>query len=816
MIRFGGKWQAHALMIGIVLLAGPAGLKAVGKVRPSIGVRIAPGDNPLNLIETPDGFVVSTNAAYESPYLLSYDERRREVSSRLALPSLWYGLDYDASRKLLLASGGTHSVFAIPVAEGQFGTPREIKLSDCDLTAGLAIDGASTAVVACDQNQRIVRFDFETGQALSTAAVGEYPYGVKVLPGGRIAVSNWGQSSVSILDGRSLRTVRTIPTGSHPSDMLVLKASARLLVACSDSDLISVIDLSSLREVRRVDLRLPGSKIGGAQPNAFALDPTRHQLYVALAGINALAMFHLSESDDGADLAFKGLLPVGPSPSAVLYSTRAQALFIADGRNAVLGPNPANSIDYKIHPDHRQWRSDSGSKLDYIGYLLGGGLESISEARLSGMRSMMLTFAQQIYGISPRKPSAQAQEMINYFSARTNPRRPIRHVVYVIKENRTYDQVFGDVPRGNGEKDLAIFGERITPNEHALARQFILYDNFYVDGDVSWNGHLWSTAAQSTDFVNKLWPATYSYHVRFNLWGPIYRGDDAHNQPVAVPSAGFIWDLAKRADITYRDYGEWCNPDPDHPGEDGAWVRGLKGHFDPHYRSDIGGVTDQARIDEWEIEFQKMEATGRMPALSILYLGNDHTVGTRPGYPVPRAMVADNDLAVGRLIDDLSHSRFWGSTAVFILEDDAQDGPDHVDCHRSTLLVASPYLRHGGVEHRQFSTVAVLKTIEQILGLDSLTYFDDRAPSLLVDFERRPVLESFTHRSPQFPLNRKNAPNAPGAKQSARWDFSEPDSAPEQALNRVIWESVKGPNSEPPPPVYNVRIAAATPNTRNP
>ncbi|MGH9352152.1 MAG: bifunctional YncE family protein/alkaline phosphatase family protein [Terriglobia bacterium] len=783
-------------------------MKSIGKTQRSAGTRVALADNPLNMVETPGEFLVSTNAADESPYLLSYNERGRKISGRLNLPSLWYGLDYDASRKLLLASAGTHSVFAVPFTRGVFGKPREIILKSCALTAGLAIDSGSTAVVACNQNHQVVRFDFESGKVLASAEVGEYPYTVRVLPGSRIAVSNWGQASVSILDGRNLKTLRTIPSGSHPTDMLALKASNQLLVACSDSDLISIIDLKSMRERRKVDLRLPGSKLGGAQPNAFTLDAAHHRLFVALAGINAVAVFQLDESGHDVHLKFQGLLPAGAYPTSVRYSNQDQSLFIADGRNAVLGPSSPYSEDYRRHPDHRRWRGDSGSRVDYVGYLLGGGIESISEARLSGMQPTMLTFAQQIYGAAPRKPSAQAQEMIKYFSARTNPNRPIRHVVYVIKENRTYDQVFGDMPQGNGEKDLTLFGESITPNEHALARQFVLYDNFYVDGDVSWNGHLWSMAAQSTDFVNKFWPATYSGHIRFDLWGSVYRGDAAHDQPVAVPSAGFLWDVAKRAGITYRDYGEWCNPDPEHPDQSRAFVRGLKGHYDPFYKWMIRGVKDQSRMDEWEREFRKMKSTGQMPALSIVYLPADHTVGTQPGYPVPRAMVADNDLAVGRLIDDLSHSTFWPSTAVFVLEDDAQDGPDHVDCHRSTLLVVSPYIRHGIVEHRQFSTVAVLKTIEQILGLDSLTYFDNRAPSLLVDFQKQPVLARFTHRPAEFPLDKMNTPRSPGAKQSTRWDFKDPDSAPEQALNRVIWQSVKGTNSEPPAPVYNVQMAA--------
>ena len=429
----------------------------------------------------------------------------------------------------------------------------------------------------------------------------------------------------------------------------------------------------------------------------------------------------------------------------------------------------------------------------------------IGQTALQQMRPQMLTLAQQIYGTKPTEPSAHTREMIQYFSAKTNPSGPIQHVVYVMKENRTYDQILGDMPEGNGAPDLTLFGEHVTPNEHALARQFVLFDNFYVDGDVSWDGHLWSMGGQSTDFVEKFWPSTYGHYVKFFLWGSVYRGDATHDQPVAVPAAGFLWGAAHRAGITYRDYGIWCVSDTKDPKKSRAWVRDLQGHYDPSYDPDL--FDDQGHIDEWEREFHTMEKTGDMPALTFLYLGSDHTVGARPGGRTPRALVASNDLAVGRLIDDLSHSRFWPHTAVFILEDDAQDGPDHVDCHRSPLFVISPYVRHGAVAHGQFSTVAVLKTIEQILGLDSLTYFDDRAPSLLGLFEKQPNLEPFTHRPAQTPLDEFNSPNAPGAKLSATWDFTHPDSAPDQELNRVIWQSVKGKDSEPPSPVYSLQSA---------
>jgi phosphoesterase family protein len=777
----------------------------------SVASPVARGDVPLNLVETPDGFLISTNSGYAPHYLLAYDETRRQVSDRVTLSSLWFGLDYDAKRRLLLASDGNHSVFALPFKEGRFGEPRAMAFEGCELTAGLVILNESTAVVACNQNHLLVEFDDDTGRVLKRSDVGEFPYELKLLPGNRLAVADWGQSAVEILNGSTLRRSQRITVGSHPSDMLVLPGRNQLLVACSDSDLVSVIDLKTLREVRRLDIRIPDSPLGGAQPDALAFDTASGKLFVALAAVQALAVFDLGKGDE-AEIKFEGLIPVGPYPTSLLYSTHAQTLFITNGRNAVQGPNSLAATTYQLGPAARTYHSASGSPLAYIGYLIGGGIEGIAAGDFAGLQSRMTSLARQVYGLRRELPSARALEAIDAFSAKENPETPIRHVIYIIKENRTYDQVLGDMKEGNGEADLTLFGEPVTPNQHQLARQFALFDNFYVDGDVSADGHMWSTTASSTDYVNKLWPSSYGSHVKIDFWGQGYDGDDKHDHPIGVPASGFIWDLARAAGVNYRDYGEWCVDSKQEPGMTRAFVSGLKGHYDPRYLDTIGATTDRHRIEEWEREFREFEKRGDLPQLTVMHLPNDHTMGTRPGRPTPRAMVADNDAALGRLVETVSHSRFWPQTAVFVLEDDAQDGPDHVDAHRSTLFVISPYVKHGLVEHAHFSTVSVLKTIEQLLGLGSLTYFDDRAPSLLMDFDKQPVLDPFTARRPEVPLEEQNAANAPGARESARWDFSRPDAAPEQALNRVIWQSIKGPNSEPPAPIFSVQSAAASGN----
>ncbi len=739
------------------------------------GEQVAPGDVPLNLLAIADHFVVSTNNGYGKHFLQAYDESSRHVSDRLELPSLWYGLAYEPDHGLLLAASGASSVYAIPFRGGKFGPSREIALPGCKLSAGLAIQDKRTAVVACNQSHAVRRFDFTTGQDLARGRTGEFPYAVRVLPGARLAVSNWGQSSVSVLDGNSLRELSHIQTGSHPNDMLVIPELNRLVVACSDSDSVSLIDLATLREVRRLDLAVPGKAVSGAQPNALAYDSARHRLYVALAAIDAIAIVRL-----GDEVQFEGLIPARRYPTALQISAKSQTLFIANGRNPKPGPN--------------NLAGEPAKTFRYIGNLIGGGINAIPQASLVRLGARPISLAQQIYGLQPRTDGPAVKQLIRRFSGAESP---IRHVFYIIKENRTYDQVLGDVKEGNGAPDLTLFGERVTPNHHALAREFILFDNFFVDGYVSVEGHLWSTAGTVTDYAAKFWPSTYSERAKDALDAP-YDGDERHDHPISVPGSGFLWDRARQAGLTYRNYGEWNVADPKDSKTDRNYLAGLKDHFDPKYRDAIGDVTDQARIDEFEREFREFEKNQNLPSLVVIHLPNDHTMGTSPNYPTPTAMVADNDLALGRLVELISRSRYWAESAIFVLEDDAQDGPDHVDARRSPLLVISPYTRRKAVTHREYSTVSVLHTILQILGLPSLTYFDDRAASLLAEFQPAPNQDPYHCRPAQVKLDEKNGPNAPGAKDSARWDFSRPDQIPEEALNRVIWQSVKGAASEPP------------------
>jgi hypothetical protein len=377
---------------------------------------------------------------------------------------------------------------------------------------------------------------------------------------------------------------------------------------------------------------------------------------------------------------------------------------------------------------------------------------------------------------------------------------PIKHVFYVIRENRTYDQILGDLDRGNGDPQLALFGEEVTPNAHALAREFVTLDNFYVNAEVSYDGHAFSMAAYASDIVEKFWPTNYASRGAAYLVegeGPLR---NAYGN-VSAPMNGYIWDACLRAGKSVRSYGEFAARDPE-SGVVKASVPGLEGHVSPTYAPWDLKTPDGKRVDEWLKEFHAYEADGTLPALSILRLGNDHTSGTNPAYPTPRAMIAENDQALGRVIEALGKSVYWKDSAVFVLEDDAQNGPDHVDAHRSPAFVVSPFVRRGAVDSTLYTTTGMLRTMELILGVPPMSQYDAAATPMYNAFRQTPVLTPFARRDPRVRLDEMNRPGAAGAEASAAMDFAEADRAPEWALNEVLWQSVHGADARMPPPVH--------------
>ncbi|HZQ45499.1 MAG TPA: alkaline phosphatase family protein, partial [Verrucomicrobiae bacterium] len=374
-----------------------------------------------------------------------------------------------------------------------------------------------------------------------------------------------------------------------------------------------------------------------------------------------------------------------------------------------------------------------------------------------------------------------------------------------VKENRTYDQVMGDMKEGNGDPKLCIFPERITPNHHKLAREFVLLDNFYVDAEVSADGHEWSMGAYATDFVEKTWPLNYRKAKKFP-----YPSEGRF--PIAAPAGGYLWDRAREAGVSYRSYGEFTflGKTPNDP----CWTRtdSLRGHFDPWYHGFDTSYPDVKRAERFIAELKRFEAEGEMPRLLIVRLPNDHTSGTVPGRPTPSAQVADNDRSLGMLVEAVSRSKFWPQTAIFILEDDAQAGSDHVDAHRSPAFVVSPYTRRAAVDSTMYSTSSLLRTIELILGLKPMTQFDSAATPMFNAFQAQPDTRPYEALPANVDLNERNTLLSWGSKASQKMDFSKEDAADDHLLNEIIWRSVRGADSPMPAPTRAAFVLAQPKN----
>jgi hypothetical protein len=379
--------------------------------------------------------------------------------------------------------------------------------------------------------------------------------------------------------------------------------------------------------------------------------------------------------------------------------------------------------------------------------------------------------------------------------ARPGDPTPITHVIYVMKENRTYDQVLGDLGKGNGDPSLSIYGQDVTPNQHELANRFVTFDNFYADAEVSADGWSWVNAAYANDYIQRNWPLDYNGYGR-----PYDFGGFDEDTEAGIPAGGYLFDSVARAGISYENFGFFM----DNPVKVPESMPNLVGHTDPKFIGWDLLVPDQDRIDRWLRVFQGYEQQGSMPTMQFVYLPSDHTYATTRHARKPSAYVADNDLAFGRLVDAVSHSPFWASTAIFAVEDDAQDGPDHVDAHRSTAYVISPYTQTGRIDSRLYSSVSVLHTMELILGIPPMSRFDAAAEPMHAAFSARPNMRPFTAVQPMVSLTATNGPNAPGVRASARIDFSEPDRIPMGEMNRILWIAAKGRDSHMPAPVHRM------------
>jgi hypothetical protein len=482
---------------------------------------------------------------------------------------------------------------------------------------------------------------------------------------------------VAVVDLQSLQVVARWATQEHPNEMALAKSGRHLFVANANRNTVTILDTATGRAVETLDASLWPAALPGSAPNSLALSPDQTKLFVANACNNNIAVFDVGAIGHSRALGF---IPAGWYPTSVRLTPDGRRLLVANGRGLLSRANPKGPQPGK----------KSNAATQSITELFPGALSVIDLPAGGDWRRKLAAFTAQCFQCAPRSglpPAAPAAD--NPVPAEPGRPSPVNYCIYIIKENRTYDQLLGDLPQGNGDPALCLFPEKTTPNHHKLARDFVLLDNFYVDAEVSADGHEWSMGAYASDFVTKTWPLEYGHNKTKKY---PYPGEGLF--PIAAPAGGYLWDRARQAGVSYRSYGEFVQPGKKAGDPGSTKVAALQGHFDPEYRGFDLAYSDLKRAERFIAELKRFETEGEMPRLQILRLPNDHTQGATPGALTPAAFVADNDLALGRIVEAVSHSQFWPRTALFILEDDAQDGPDHVDAHRSPAFLVSPYTHH--------------------------------------------------------------------------------------------------------------------------
>jgi DNA-binding beta-propeller fold protein YncE len=776
---------------GAILLSNQWSLQPAGR-------QLQLGDFPVNMALHHSGkwlAVLHAGHGNHEIRIVDLNANRQTVCCQVTIPQTFYGLCFSPDGRQLYASGGEFEVIhGYHFEEGLLSRHQEIKIVPITskfIPAGLAIDSAGRTLFAAGTwGDAVCRLPLDHAERRSLISLEResYPYTCLVdLKDRLLYVSLWNKAAVAVIELDTNKVIGTWPTERHPTEMILTPDGKRLLVACANSTRVSILNAATGEGLETVSCALHPNAPPGNTPNSLSLTPDGKMLFVANANVNNVAIFALSNKHHEPSKPL-GFIPTGWYPTSVRYNAIDEHLYIANGRGTTpkanpQGPNPLLDRNKTIR--------------QYIADLYRGTVSIVPLPTPQQIAS----FSKQAYACSPLRADQSVSvpaPLDNPIPAKVGDASPITHCIYIIKENRTYDQVLGDAKGGNGDPNLCIFPEAVTPNHHRLAREFVLLDNFYVDGEVSANGHEWSMGAYATDFVEKYWPLSYRGSPTRKL--AAYPAEGVMDS-IARPAGGYLWDRCAEAGVSYRSYGEWIENGrtPQDPGK--ARVKALEGHFDPWFRGFDLDYPDQKRADRFLEELAGFEREGNLPRLIILRLPNDHTHGARVGKPTPTAYVADNDLALGRVVEGITKSKFWKHTAIFVLEDDAQNGSDHVDAHRSVGLVISPYTKRGAVDSNLYSTSSMLRTMELILGLKPMSQFDAAARPLYASFQATPNLKHYEHAVPAADLKETNTAGAWGAKLSEQFDFTKEDAADDLLLNEVIWRSVRGPTSPMPPPV---------------
>lgn len=746
------------------------------------GKSISLGDLPLNIIPNHAATMLAvTNNGQSTQSIQLIDIKTQQPVDEVVIPKSWYGLAFSDDDQLLYVAGGhDNRIIQYDVSQGK------LRLADSILLgrpwpnrigpAGLSVDKKRNFLyVVTREDKSLYLVDLSTKKIIGKYGMEGEAYDCKMSRDGKeLYVSCWGADKVLVFNLDKKQWTNFISVGDNPNEMLVAPKGDRLFVCNANDNTVSVIDLNQKKVVETLDAALYPNSPSGSTSNSIAIDVKTQQLFIANADNNCVAVFDIHDKNHTTP---EGYIPVGWYPTSVRVINNK--LWVANGKGMgskanPFGPSPARKREDVIH---HGFSTKPGNEVEYIGGLFKGSLSIIEIPN----EKQLADYSKAVYANSPFSPAkiyqAEIPDPNNPIPSHNAKESPIRYVFYVIKENRTYDQVLADVPGGNGDTSLLLFGKNITPNQHFLTEQFVLLDNFYVNSEVSADGHNWTMGGYATDYLEKTWPSSYGGR------GGTYGGEG--EREIANNKGGFFWDNCMRQGLTYRSYGEFASGDK-------ATIKALQNNICTYYPDYNLSIRDTTRVRLWAQDFDSLLRLGKVPRFNTVRLGNDHTEGMRLGRPSPFAFVADNDLAVGMFIEKLAASSIWNETAVFIVEDDAQNGADHVDAHRSTAYLMGGFVKRKFIDHTLYTTASMLRTMELILGIPAMTQYDAAATPMWRCFDTiaRPFV--FKPLLPGVDLNEKNVAVNEWQRKSEKFDFVKEDSNNDIEFNRVLWHGIKG------------------------
>jgi YVTN family beta-propeller protein len=751
------------------------------KISP-VGKSFDLGDLPLNIaVSKSNKYLAVTNNGQSTQSIQLIDVKSERILDQVEIEKSWYGITFTSDEKFIYVSGGhDNRIVKYEIINQQLKRIDSISLDRPWPVrvgpAGIALDESNNMMyVVTREDKMLYAVDMRTKQVVNKYGLDAEAYDCKFSSKtNELYITCWGCDKVLVFDTKNRQWKQPIGVGDNPNEMLLTNDAKYLYVCNANDNSVSIIDLSKKAVIETLDAALYPNSPSGSTTNSIALDPVGKKLYIANADNNCLATFDVSVPGNSKP---KGFIPVGWYPTSVRFINGK--IWVANGKGMTSKANPFGPSPLRKKEDviHHGFEVKDGSQVEYIGGLFKGSMSIIEVPN----QLLLDQYTRRVYENAPYSPQKTVNAGIadegNPIPMKLGDKSPIKYVFYVIKENRTYDQVLGDVEKGNGDTSLVLFGRKYTPNQHALVDKFVLLDNFYVDAEVSADGHNWSMGALANDYLEKTWPTSYGGR------GGTYGGEG--EREIANNKAGFIWNNCNRYGVSFRTYGEFMSGNK-------PTISVLNNHFCAGYPEYNLNIADTTRFRIWKKDFDSLLAIGKLPQFNTVRFGNDHTEGVRLGRPTPYAHVADNDLAVGMFVEALSKSAIWNETAVFILEDDAQNGADHVDAHRSTAYVAGGFVKRGFVDHTPYTTSSMLRTMELILGMGPMTQYDAAATPMWRCFDKVARPFDFKAIVPDVDMNQRNTAINEWQKKSEKFIFAKEDANNDIEFNKVLWHGIKG------------------------